>query len=336
MSILVTGGAGYIGSHMVHELADAGEHVVVLDNLSTGFDWAVAKGVPLIVGETGDQNLVAQIIREQKVDSIIHFAAWLVVPDSVRDPLGYYKNNTVNSRALIETAIKDGVRRFIFSSTCAVYGNPVQVPVTEDTPPAPISPYGWSKLMTEIMLRDAGTAHDLRYVILRYFNVAGADPNCRTGQSTKNATQLIKVAVEAALGLRSKLDIYGSDYRTPDGTCIRDYIHVSDLVRAHSDALRYLRAGGASVTLNCGYGHGFSVLEVIEMVKRVSGVDFKVEIAPRRPGDPAQIVAAADRARAMLGCKPQYDDLATIIAHALGWEQKLRRLDSAKWRAENE
>jgi UDP-glucose 4-epimerase len=324
MSILVTGGAGYIGSHMVHELADAGEHVVVLDNLSTGFDWAVVTDVPLILGETGDQNLVAQIIREHNIDSIVHFAAWLVVPDSVKDPLGYYKNNTADARALIDTAVKNGVRQFIFSSTCAVYGNPAQVPVTEDTLPAPISPYGWSKLMTEIMLRDAGSAHDLRYVILRYFNVAGADPKCRTGQSTKNATQLIKVAVETALGLRSKLDIYGSDYRTPDGTCIRDYIHVSDLVRAHSDALRYLRAGGASVTLNCGYGHGFSVLEVIEMVKRVSGVDFKVEIAPRRPGDPAQIVAAADRARAMLGWKPQYDDLSTIIAHALGWEQRLR------------
>ena len=325
MAILVTGGAGYIGSHMVYELADAGERVVVLDTLSTGFDWAVAKSVSLIVGNTGDQNLVAQIIREHKVDSIIHFAAWLVVPDSVRDPLGYYKNNTVNSRALIEAAIRAGVRQFIFSSTCAVYGNPAQVPVTEDTLPAPISPYGWSKLMTEIMLRDAGIAHGLRHVILRYFNVAGADPSCRTGQSTKNATQLIKVAVEAALGRRSKLDIYGTDYPTPDGTCIRDYIHVSDLVRAHSDALRYLRAGGASVTLNCGYGHGFSVRQVVEMVKRVCGVDFKVEIVPRRPGDPAQIVAACDRARAMLGWTPQYDDLATIIAHALAWEQTLRR-----------
>jgi len=325
MAILVTGGAGYIGSHMVYELADAGERVVVLDNLSTGFDWAFAKSVSLIVGNTGDQNLVAQIIREHKVDSIIHFAAWLVVPDSVRDPLGYYKNNTVNSRALIEAAIRAGVRQFIFSSTCAVYGNPAQVPVTEDTLPAPISPYGWSKLMTEIMLRDAGIAHGLRHVILRYFNVAGADPSCRTGQSTKNATQLIKVAVEAALGRRSKLDIYGTDYPTPDGTCIRDYIHVSDLVRAHSDALRYLRAGGASVTLNCGYGHGFSVRQVVEMVKRVCGVDFKVEIVPRRPGDPAQIVAACDRARAMLGWTPQYDDLATIIAHALAWEQTLRR-----------
>jgi len=325
MSVLVTGGAGYIGSHMVYELADAGERVVVLDNLSTGFDWAVAEGVPLIVGDTDDQSLVVQIIREHNINSIIHFAAWLVVPDSVRDPLGYYKNNTANSRALIDIAVKNGVRQFIFSSTCAVYGNPAQVPVTEDTLPAPISPYGWSKLMTEIMLRDAGMAHDLRSVILRYFNVAGADPRSRTGQSTKNATQLIKVAVEAALGRRSKLDIYGTDYPTPDGTCIRDYIHVSDLVRAHSDALRYLRAGGASVTLNCGYGHGFSVRQVVEMVKRVCGVDFKVEIVPRRPGDPAQIVAACDRARAMLGWTPQYDDLATIIAHALAWEQTLRR-----------
>jgi UDP-glucose 4-epimerase len=325
MAILVTGGAGYIGSHMVYELADAGERVVVLDNLSAGFDWAVGKAVPLIVGDSGDQNLVGQIIHEHKVEAIIHFAASAIVPDSVQDPLGYYKNNTVNSRALIETAIKADVRKFIFSSTCAIYGNPTQVPVTEDTLPAPISPYGWSKLMTEIMLRDAGTAHDLRYVILRYFNVAGADPRCRTGQSSKNATHLIKVAVEAALGLRSKLEIYGSDYPTPDGTCIRDYIHVSDLVRAHSDALRYLRAGGASVTLNCGYGHGFSVREVVEMVKRVSGVDFKVEIAPRRSGDPAQIVAASDRARAILGWMPQYDDLATIIAHALAWEQKLRK-----------
>jgi UDP-glucose 4-epimerase len=325
MSILVTGGAGYIGSHMVHDLADAGERVVVLDNLSTGFDWAIRKGVPLVVGDTGDQNLVGQILREHEVQSIIHFAASAIVPDSVKDPLGYYKNNTVNSRALIETAVKNSVRQFIFSSTCAVYGNPAQVPVTEDTMAAPISPYGRSKLMTEIMLRDAGTAHGLSHAILRYFNVAGADPHSRTGQSSKNATHLIKVAVETALGLRPKLDIFGTDYPTPDGTCIRDYIDVSDLVRAHSDALRYLRAGGASVTLNCGYGHGFSVREVIEMVKRVSGVDFKVEIAPRRPGDPAQIIAASERARTTLGWTPQYDDLATIIGHALAWEQRLRK-----------
>jgi UDP-glucose 4-epimerase len=326
MSILVTGGAGYIGSHMVLELIDAGERVVVLDNLSTGFDWAVAKDVPLIIGDTGDQNLVSQILREHKIDSIIHFAGSLVVPDSIKDPLGYYKNNTVNSRALIETAVKNGVPRFIFSSTCAVYGNPEQVPVTENTLPAPISPYGWSKLMTEIMLRDAGTAHDLRHVILRYFNVAGADPRCRIGQSTNNATQLIKVAIEAALGFRSKVDVYGSDYPTPDGTCVRDYIHVNDLLRAHADGLRYLRAGGASLTLNCGYGHGFSVREVIEMVKRVSGVDFKVEVAPRRTGDPAHIIAASDQARVKLGWQPQYDDLATIITHALAWEQKLHEM----------
>jgi UDP-glucose 4-epimerase len=323
MTVLVTGGAGYIGSHMVHALVDAGERVVVLDNLTTGFDWAVAKGVPLVVGETGDQARVAALIAEHAVDAIIHFAASIVVPDSVRDPLGYYRNNTVNSRALIETAVKGGVRHFIFSSTAAVYGNPQRVPVREDDPTIPMSPYGSSKLMTEIMLRDAGTAHGLSHVILRYFNVAGADPLGRTGQSTKGATHLIKVAVEAALGLRPKMDVFGTDYPTPDGTCIRDYIHVSDLVRAHLDALDYLRRGGASVTLNCGYGRGFSVLEVIETVKRVSGVDFKVEIAPRRAGDPAQIVATSDRARAVLKWQPQFDDLETIVTHALAWERKL-------------
>jgi UDP-glucose 4-epimerase len=323
MTILVTGGGGYIGSHMVHALVDAGERVVVLDNLSTGFDWAVAERAPLVIGETGDQPLVAALIDEHKVDAVIHFAASIVVPDSVRDPLGYYRNNTVNSRALIETAIKGGVRAFIFSSTAAVYGNPERVPVREDDPTVPMSPYGSSKLMTEIMLRDAGIAHGLRHVILRYFNVAGADPLGRTGQSTKGATHLIKVAVETALGMRPKMDVFGTDYPTPDGTCIRDYIHVSDLVRAHSDALTYLRGGGASVTLNCGYGRGFSVLEVIDTVKRVSGVDFKVELAPRRLGDPAQIVAASDRARATLKWQPHFDDLDTIVTHALAWEKKL-------------
>ena len=323
MTILVTGGGGYIGSHMVHALVDAGERVVVLDNLSTGFDWAVAEAAPLVIGETGDQPRVAALIAEHKVDAIIHFAASIVVPDSVADPLGYYRNNTVNSRALIECAVKAGVRHFIFSSTAAVYGNPERVPVREDDPTIPMSPYGSSKLMTEIMLRDAGVAHDLRHVILRYFNVAGADPRGRTGQSTKGATHLIKVAVETALGARRKMDVFGTDYPTPDGTCIRDYIHVSDLVRAHLDALKYLRAGGASLTLNCGYGRGFSVLEVIETVKRVSGVDFKVDFAGRRAGDPAQIVAAADRARAELNWQPQYDNLATIVTHALAWERKL-------------
>jgi UDP-glucose 4-epimerase len=323
MTVLVTGGAGYIGSHMVFELVDAGESVVVLDNLSTGFDWAVAKGVKLVVGETGDQALVARLIRSHGVDAIIHFAASIVVPDSVRDPLGYYRNNTMNSRALIECAVKGGVRHLIFSSTAAVYGNPAEVPVKEDAPTQPISPYGWSKLMTEIMLRDAGVAHGLAHVILRYFNVAGADPQRRTGQSTKAATHLIKVAAEAALGLREKLDVFGNDYATPDGTCIRDYIHVSDLVRAHADALRYLRSGKPSLTLNCGYGHGFSVLDVIEAVKRTSGVDFKVDIVPRRPGDPAQIVAASERARQKLGWRPRYDDLATIVRDALAWEREL-------------
>jgi UDP-glucose 4-epimerase len=323
MTVLVTGGAGYIGSHMVYELVDAGEPVVVLDNLSTGFDWAVAKGVKLVVGETGDQALVARLIRSHEVDAVIHFAASIVVPDSVRDPLGYYRNNTMNSRALIECAVKGGVRHFIFSSTAAVYGNPAEVPVKEDAPTQPISPYGWSKLMTEIMLRDAGAAYGLQHVILRYFNVAGADPQRRTGQSTKAATHLIKVAAEAALGLREKLDVFGDDYPTPDGTCIRDYIHVSDLVRAHADALRYLRSGAPSLTLNCGYGHGFSVLEVIEAVKRVCGIDFKVDIAPRRPGDPAQIVAASEQARQKLGWRPRYDDLATIVRDALAWEREL-------------
>ena len=323
MTILVTGGAGYIGSHMVHALADAGERVVVLDNLSTGFDWALPQQATLVVGETGDQVLVARLIVQHRVESIIHFAASIVVPDSVADPLGYYRNNTANSRSLIECAVKGGVKQFIFSSTAAVYGNPDQVPVGEDDPLKPMSPYGSSKLMTEIMLRDAGAAHGLAHVILRYFNVAGADPSLRTGQSTKGATHLIKVAVETALGLRPKMQVFGTDYATPDGTCIRDYIHVSDLARAHSDALRHLRAGGESLTLNCGYGHGFSVLEVINAVKRVSGVDLRVDTAARRAGDPAQIVAKSDRIRAVLGWQPQFDDLATITRHALAWERKL-------------
>jgi UDP-glucose 4-epimerase len=323
MTVLVTGGAGYIGSHMVLALVDAGERVLVLDNLTTGFEWAVAKGAPLIVGNVGDRKRVAALIAEHGVDAIIHFAASVVVPDSVRDPLGYYRNNTANSHALIEAAVAGGVRHFIFSSTAAVYGNPERVPVAEDAATAPTSPYGSSKLMAEIMLRDAGTAHGLRYVILRYFNVAGADPLGRAGQSTKGATHLIKVAVETALGLRPKMQVFGTDYPTADGTCIRDYIHVCDLVRAHCDALAYLRGGGNSVTLNCGYGHGFSVLEVIETVKRVSGVDFEVELAGRRAGDPIRIIAASERVRAALKWQPRFDDLQTIVAHALAWERKL-------------
>jgi UDP-glucose 4-epimerase len=324
MTILVTGGAGYIGSQMVRELTDAGESVVVLDNLSTGHRWAVADGVPLIIGETGDQPLVTKLIREHEIEAIIHFAASIVVPDSVRDPLSYYRNNTANSRSLIECAIKNGVGKFIFSSTAAVYGNPSSSPIAEAAPTLPISPYGWSKLMTEIMLRDASAAHGLTHVILRYFNVAGADPDCRTGQSSPNATHLIKVAAETALGLRPKLQVFGTDYPTTDGTCIRDYIHVADLARAHSDALRHIRSGGTSLTLNCGYGHGFSVLDVIETVKRVSGVDFEVEYAPRRPGDPAQLVASSEKARATLGWKPRFDDLSTIVRHALAWENALK------------
>jgi UDP-glucose 4-epimerase len=325
MTVLVTGGAGYIGSHMVLELVDAGERVVVLDNLSTGFRWAVAEQASLVVGDTGDQSLVSRLIREHRIEAIIHFAASVVVPDSVRDPLGYYLNNTANSRALIECAISHGVQHFIFSSTAAVYGNPTESPVSEAAPTQPISPYGWSKLMSEIMLRDAAKAHGLNYVILRYFNVAGADPRCRTGQSSVGATHLIKVAVETALGLRPKLEVFGLDYPTPDGSCIRDYIHVSDLTRAHSDALRQLRSGGSSRMLNCGYGHGFSVLEVIETVKRVSGVDFKVETAARREGDPARIVANSQQARTVLGWEPRYDNLATIVTHALAWERDLTR-----------
>jgi UDP-glucose 4-epimerase len=326
MTILVTGGAGYIGSHMVHTLADAGERVVVLDNLSTGFEWAMPNGVPLVISETGDQLRVAALIAEHRVNAIIHFAASVVVPDSVRDPLSYYRNNTVNSRALIEVAVNSGVEQFIFSSTAAVYGNPATSPVTENAPPAPMSPYGSSKLMTEMMLRDVGAASDLRYVILRYFNVAGADPRLRTGQSTLGATHLIKVAVETALGIRPKIDVYGTDYNTPDGTCVRDYIHVMDLANAHMAALAHLRGAGESTTFNCGYGHGYSVFEVVDAVKRVSKRDFKVELAPRRPGDPAMIVADSTRIRTQLGWTPRLDNLDVIVEHALAWERRLEDL----------
>ena len=325
MAVLVTGGAGYIGSHMVYELLDAAEDVVILDNLSTGFRWAIPERVPLYEGDTGDLELARSIIARHEVHAVIHFAASIVVPDSVADPLGYYRNNTANSRTLIEAAVSSGVKHFIFSSTAAVYGNPKSVPVAEDATPDPMSPYGSSKLMTEIILRDTAFAHPLKYAVLRYFNVAGADPQMRTGQSTPAATHLIKVAVQTALGMRKKMDVFGTDYPTPDGTCIRDYIHVSDLARAHSDALHYLRDGGDSATFNCGYGRGFSVLEVIETVKRISGVDFRVELSARRPGDPAQIVAASDKARETLHWQPRYDDLDTIVANALEWEQKLRK-----------
>jgi UDP-glucose 4-epimerase len=324
MTVLVTGGAGYIGSHMVHALADAGEPVVVLDDLSTGFRSALPQSVPLCVGDVGDQHLVASIIGDHKVSAIIHFAGSIVVPDSLRDPLGYYRNNTVNTRALIESAVKGGVKHFIFSSTAAVYGNPAVLPVREDAPTQPMSPYGTSKLMSEIMLHDVAAAHALRYVILRYFNVAGADPKRRTGQSTPAATHLIKVGVETALGLRPKLEVYGADYPTPDGTCIRDYIHVSDLARAHGAALTHLRRGGAGMTFNCGYGRGYSVLQVVGAIERVTGRKLPVQMVGRRPGDPVSLVADVSRIRSSLDWSPQFEDLDTIVSHALAWEQQLR------------
>jgi UDP-glucose 4-epimerase len=325
VTVLVTGGAGYIGSHMVWELLDHGESVVVIDRLSTGFDWAVAPEAELVVGDIGDDALVAGILRSRGVDAIIHFAGSVVVPDSVADPLAYYENNTCRSRALIETAVRCGVPHFIFSSTAAVYGAVGTGPVTEDTPAAPVSPYGSSKRMTEIMLADTAAATGLRYTALRYFNVAGADTAGRTGQSTAGATHLVKVACEAAVGKRAEMSVFGTDYPTPDGTCVRDYIHVNDLVAAHRLALARLRDGGDSLLANCGYGHGYSVLEVLDAVRRVSGGDFEVTVAPRRPGDPASIVADSSLLKSRLGWRPVHDDLDRICADALRWEKALSR-----------
>lgn len=325
MAVLVTGGAGYIGSHMVLKLIDDGEDVIVIDNLSTGFAWAVHPDAVLVRGDIGDQALILRLIAQHDIDAIIHFAGSIVVPDSVSDPLGYYLNNTVKSRALIAAAVLGGVRRFIFSSTAAVYGMPEQNPVIEDTPLAPISPYGTSKMMTEMMLKDTAAAHDLRYVALRYFNVAGSDPTGRSGQSSPRATHLIKVASQAALGERAGLDVFGTDYDTPDGTCIRDYIHVTDLINAHALALGHLRSDGDSMVANCGYGEGYSVFDVIEAVKRVSGREFPVRQVERRPGDPAALIAGADLIRGRLGWTPQWNNLDTIVGHALAWEQKLER-----------
>ena len=324
MAILVSGGAGYIGSHMVLELLDRGESVVVLDNLSTGFWWAVPPEAVLIQGDIGDQALVERVIAEHGISEIAHFAARIVVPESVTDPLGYYLNNTVKTRALLESAVRGGVKRVIFSSTAAVYGEPAISPVPEEIELAPINPYGRSKLMSEWMLGDVARAHGLGFVVLRYFNVAGADPKGRSGQSSPNATHLIKVAGQAALGQRAALEVFGTDYPTPDGTCIRDYIHVTDLARAHLAALDHLRAGGANLTLNCGYGRGYSVNEVVAVVKQVSGVDFPVKLSGRRPGDPASLVAKADRIRSELGWQPEHDDLEEIVRQALTWEDKLR------------
>lgn len=328
MSILVTGGAGYIGSHMVLELLDAGETVVVIDNLSTGHRRAIPSEASLVEGDIGDGAFVQQVLSDHSVDAIIHFAGSIVVPESLRDPLGYYLNNTVKSRALIEAAVAQGVKHFIFSSTAAVYGMPDSNPVFETTPLNPISPYGTSKMMTEMMLADTNLAFEFSYVVLRYFNVAGADPKGRTGQSFPEATHLIKVASQAALGQRPKLDVYGSDYPTRDGTGVRDYIHVTDLVCAHSLALDYLRRGGECRTLNCGYGRGSSVLEVIDSVQRVSGLQFDVSFEDRRPGDPAELVAGAEQIRNLLNWEPAYDDLDTIVSQALAWEKKLPLLNS--------
>ena len=324
MAVLVSGGAGYIGSHMVLELLDRGEKVVVLDNLSTGFWWAVPPEAVFVQGDIGDQQLVETVVAEHGVSEIAHFAARIVVPESVNDPLGYYHNNTVKTRALLESAVRGGVRHVIFSSTAAVYGEPAISPVPEEIALNPINPYGRSKLMSEWMLQDAAKAHGFSYVALRYFNVAGADPRGRSGQSSPNATHLIKVASQAALGQREGLTIFGSDYATPDGTCVRDYIHVTDLARAHLAALDHLRGGGGSLTLNCGYGRGYSVRQVVDVVKKVSGVDFPVTMAERRAGDPGSLIARADRIRAELGWTPEHDDLEEIVGQALAWEDKLR------------
>ncbi len=324
MTILVTGGAGYIGSHMVLDLLETGEEIVVFDDLSTGFPWLVPQGVTLVEGDIGDKALLSRVIADHQIDAIAHFAAKIVVPDSMSDPLGYYLNNTSKARTLIEAAVEGGVKHFIFSSTAAVYGETREMPVTEESPPAPVSPYGRSKLMVEWMLEDASRAYGLNAMILRYFNVAGADPKGRSGQATPRATHLIKTAAEAATGRRAGMSIFGTDYATPDGTCIRDYIHVSDLARAHVLALDYLRSGGKGTVINCAYGHGSSVREVIDTVKKISGVDFPVSLDDRRPGDPPEIVATGEKIRSLLGWQPRFDHLDTIVTHALAWEQHLK------------
>jgi len=323
MAVLVTGGAGYIGSHMVLALADRGEDVVVLDNLVTGFDWAVDGRARFEAGSAADTELVLQLIGKYGISEIVHFAGSIVVPESVANPLKYYANNTAASRNLIEAAVRGGVKHFIFSSTAAVYGMTGLAPVVEETPLNPLSPYGRSKLMTEWMLADTAAAHPLTYGVLRYFNVAGADPGGRAGQSTPEATHLIKVACQVALGQRAKMDIFGTDYDTPDGTCIRDYIHVTDLIAAHGLLLEHLRQGGESTTLNCAYGKGYSVREVVETVRAVTGVDIRADEGPRRPGDPASITATGEKVRATLGWTPRHDDLREIVATAYAWERHL-------------
>lgn len=321
-SILVTGGAGYIGSHVVLQLRAGGERVVVLDDLSRGFRQAVIDA-PLVVGKVGDRDTLTRVLREHAVDTVMHFAAYTIVPESVSEPLKYYGNNTCSTRTLLECCVGAGVRNFVFSSSAAVYGMPAEGSAAESTPTAPINPYGASKLMSEWMLRDVASAAPLKYVALRYFNVAGSDPQCRVGQASPNATLLVKVACQAAVGKRAEVVIFGTDYATPDGTGVRDYIHVEDLATAHLDALRYLRGGGASTTLNVGYGHGYSVREVLASVERVSGKRLKVREQPRRPGDPPVLIARAERIRAELGWQPRYDDLEAIVRTSLAWEQRL-------------
>jgi len=322
-TVLVTGGAGYIGSHAVLALREAGMRVVVVDDLSTGRRAAVPEGVPLVEGSIGDRALVRRVLDEHGVGAVMHFAGSIVVPESVDKPLEYYANNTVNSHALIETCKAAGVRRFIFSSTAAVYGMPDALPITEDMPTKPINPYGTSKLMTEWMLRDTAAAHDFRYVALRYFNVAGADAQGRSGQCSRVATHLLKIAAEVVVGRRPEISVYGDDYPTPDGTCIRDYIHVTDLADAHVKAVEYLERGGESTILNCGYGRGYSVREVLRAVERVTGEPLPIRQGPRRPGDPPALVAGAERIRAVLGWTPRNDDLDRIVQSAIAWERGL-------------
>ncbi|MET0985004.1 MAG: UDP-glucose 4-epimerase GalE [Steroidobacteraceae bacterium] len=322
MSILVTGGAGYIGSHVVRQLGERGERVTVLDNLSTGFRSAVLHG-KLVVGDTGDRELVSRVLKEHGIETVMHFAAHTVVPESVSNPLKYYGNNTCSTRSLLQCCQEAGIKHFVFSSTAAVYGTPEGGIAAEDSPTQPINPYGMSKLMSEWMLRDLAFATALRYVVLRYFNVAGSDPEARIGQSTIGATLLTKVACEAAVGKRPRVAVYGTDYPTPDGTGVRDYIHVEDLADAHVRALDYLRKAGESATLNCGYGHGYSVRELLAAVEKAAGKPLKIIEEPRRAGDPPALVSKATRVREVLGWIPKYDDLGTIVSSQLAWEQRL-------------